>query len=250
HGRDLYHGDVSLDAIVREKEGLYLLVGAGLARARPEYAFLSGGGEVLGTPGFVAPEVVDRGRGSPAADVYSLGCVAYALLAGRPPFVGEDPVQVLMDQLNGEVPSLRDPEGLEVDAGLATVVTKLTGYTPETRYARLAELEDDLRSLREGKAIRPFPEPTLQDPFAEAPQKQLDAGTLLLVLLFVLDLALAASAGLTWHKAQQLPLEDPLLGFELPLPGVSAGGYGNTGLTVPQRGMDSPSPKAPEDAPH
>ncbi|MBT7690464.1 MAG: protein kinase, partial [Gemmatimonadales bacterium] len=138
HARELHHGGISLKTIRRERADVYVLEDAGICRAQPEFSFLSGGGEVVGEPGFIAPEAVDSGVGSSEADLYALGCVAWTLLAGRPPFAGDDPVQVLLDQLNGEVPSLLEAnEGKEVrgiSEGTATIIKKLTGYTATIRY--------------------------------------------------------------------------------------------------------------------
>lgn len=229
HARQLVHGDISLNTIRRERDGVYVLEGAGLGRSRPEFDFLAAGGEVVGCPGYIAPELVDSGEGTAAADLYALGCVAWSLLAGRPPFAGSDQVQVLLDQLNKEVPHLKDVEDAKVSEGTATIVAKLTGYAANVRYASVSDLVADLRAREKGGGIKPFPSNLDSDESAEFGEpKKIDTGTLLWILLLLLNVALAVGVVGSWLKTNQIHLEDPIPGYELPLPGISDGGYGQT----------------------
>ena len=58
-------------------------------------------------PGYVAPEHATGGPTTPATDRYSLGVLAYVLLTGRPPFVGNSALAILLDQIVKEAPSPR-----------------------------------------------------------------------------------------------------------------------------------------------
>jgi serine/threonine protein kinase len=229
HARNVVHGDVSPESVRLEKEGVYVLTGAGLSRPRPDMAYV----DVAGTPGFVAPDALDGGRHSPASDIYSLGCVAWSLIAGRPPFgSGSDGAALLTAQLEAdEVRDLAQEPGASVSSGLALLIQKMTGRDPERRYADVEALRADLTSLRAGETLQPFPPKA--DPLAQASKgqaKRVNAGTLLLVLLGVLDLALLGGLGSAYLKAQKVELPQPLHGYELPLPGISEGGYGDTAI--------------------
>jgi serine/threonine protein kinase len=57
------------------------------------FTVLTRPGRVLGTLDYPAPELVRGGKATPASDVYALGCVAFECLAGKPPFVGPEPVR-------------------------------------------------------------------------------------------------------------------------------------------------------------
>ena len=66
-------------------------------------------GVTVGTPGYMAPELANRGTVGPAADIYALGAILYELLIGRPPFVGDTPVVVVLRVLH-EAPGPTSPK--------------------------------------------------------------------------------------------------------------------------------------------
>ena len=90
-------------------------------------------GQVLGTPEYMAPELVSGDSAGPAADRYSLGVVAYQMLTGRVPFQGNTPGATLMAQIHDPLPPARDlnPE-LSVD--VAVVLDRALSKAPAERY--------------------------------------------------------------------------------------------------------------------
>jgi hypothetical protein len=214
HARELFHAHVSPHTIREEAPGYYVLHAAGVARARAAFSFLSAGGDVLGWPGYIAPETVDTGGQSRSADVYALGCVAWRLLAGKPPVEGTDEVQLLLDQLNRDIERL-DAGGVDVSPGIATLVAKMTGYTSEVRYSDTTAFLNDIRAHREGELVKPFASDTKAA--EELGEETISTGTTLVIILLLLNLAVLGFAGLTWFKADSIPLEDPLVGYELPV---------------------------------
>src|SRR5690242_3669708 len=101
------------------------LLDFGVARVAEAGQELTMPGVMLGTPGYMAPE---QARGEPAidarADVFALGCVLYRCLTGRPPFVGNDGLSVLVKVLLEDPPRLRELRG-EVPAALDDLVTRM-----------------------------------------------------------------------------------------------------------------------------
>jgi serine/threonine-protein kinase len=83
-----------------------------------------------GTVLYLAPERVSGGLGTPASDLYSLGVIGYEWLTGVPPFSG-NPQQVMAAHLRQPLP----PLPAAVPAGLAELVTRLTGKDPASRLA-------------------------------------------------------------------------------------------------------------------
>ena len=96
-----------------------------------------GGGDFLGSPSYASPEHL-RGAGiGPAADQYSMTCLLFAALAGRPPYVG-DVRTVVTGHLSGVVPSLSTLA--DVPAALDRVVARGLAADPALRYASVGDL--------------------------------------------------------------------------------------------------------------
>ncbi|HKB41714.1 MAG TPA: serine/threonine-protein kinase, partial [Gemmataceae bacterium] len=129
-------------------------------------------GVVMGTPDYIAPEqAADPHLADTRADIYSLGCTLYELLAGRPPFPERSVVDKVMAHAERTLPPLGEVRG-DVPPRLARVVQRMMAKDPARRYQTPAEAAEALT------------------PFAAAPQAA-SRGRLLLALagLFVLGLA-------------------------------------------------------------
>ena len=97
-------------------------------------------GAVTGSPLYMAPEQASSDPTDARSDVYALGCVAYFLLTGRPPFVDQKAVRVLLAHV-GEKPVPPSELREEVPADLEQVVLKCLAKAPKERFASAAELE-------------------------------------------------------------------------------------------------------------
>jgi serine/threonine-protein kinase len=88
HEVGLVHRDIKPSNLMVDGDGRATLMDLGLARG-PEMSVLTKTNAVVGTLGYLAPELI-RGSAdaSPASDIYALGCVAFEAFAGRAPFVG------------------------------------------------------------------------------------------------------------------------------------------------------------------
>jgi serine/threonine-protein kinase len=86
HAHGVVHRDLTLDNILLERHtGRALLSDFGLAHRSED----ADAGPVFGTPGYLAPEVIRGEPATPASDLYALGVVGWATLAGKLPFAGE-----------------------------------------------------------------------------------------------------------------------------------------------------------------
>ncbi|HEV7126670.1 MAG TPA: FHA domain-containing serine/threonine-protein kinase [Ktedonobacterales bacterium] len=104
--RGVVHRDVKPQNLLLTADGVVKLTDFGLARSH-ESRDITVTGFFVGTPFYVAPEQVENSRGADVrADLYSLACVFFELLAGRVPFDGEHAWDVVMQHLNGPIPSL------------------------------------------------------------------------------------------------------------------------------------------------
>src|SRR5262245_6403219 len=155
HQQGIVHRDLKPSNVLLTRDGQPKLCDFGVAK------FLEGGGAatrselVIGTAEYMAPEQAEKARGGvgPAADVYALGAILYALLTGRPPFDGLDALDVVRRLLGEEVlsPSRLQP-GIPRD--LVTVCLKCLEKEPARRYATAEDLAEDLRRFRTGEPIR------------------------------------------------------------------------------------------------
>ena len=122
----------------------------GLAKRLEGDSRLTASGQLLGTPTYMSPEQAG-GRireAGPAADIYSLGAILYAMLAGRPPFTSDNPVEVILQVLERE-PELIRKQRPEVPRELEWICLKCLEKQPADRYASAADLAADLdRFLR------------------------------------------------------------------------------------------------------
>jgi WD40 repeat protein len=141
---------------------------------------------VMGTPGYLAPELA-AGKSllaSPASDVYALGATLYECLTGRPPFCGETPMETLLQVLHQEPPSpARLQPGLPRD--LETICLKCLAKEPQRRYASAAELAEDLERFLGGEPVRARPVSAVERVWKWGRRRPAWAALVLLALLIV-----------------------------------------------------------------
>jgi serine/threonine-protein kinase len=145
HARGLVHRDVKpANVLVAETDHVYL-ADFGLTRRLGAAPGQLGAGRSLGTSDYVAPEQIRGEEVDGRADVYSLGCLLYECLVGRPPFQRDSEIAVVYAHLE-EVPpkpSVRRPElSEEIDGVVARAMAK----TPSERYATCTQLVDAARA--------------------------------------------------------------------------------------------------------
>jgi hypothetical protein len=147
HERGLVHRDIKPHNLLLTPGGQVKVLDFGLARVLEEGgtgAASLPSGTLLGTPDYVAPEQArDPGRADIRADVYSLGCTLYFLLAGRPPFPSGTPLQKLLAHQECSPPALATASG-DVPQALTRVLERMLAKDPARRYATPADLAADL----------------------------------------------------------------------------------------------------------
>ena len=145
HARGVVHRDLKPgNVLLRRDTGGVVLTDFGLARAGD-----TDGGAVLnaGTPTYMAPEQIQQlsHEIGPWTDMYALGCLAWSLVCGRPPFVRETLDQTLDAHLNDPVPELSSIT--PVPQGFEAWVNQLLRKSPHQRYVRAADAAFSLAKL-------------------------------------------------------------------------------------------------------
>ncbi len=194
HAQGVIHRDLKPANVMVARDGTLKITDFGLARELDNRASLTASGQAVGTPSYMAPEQAKaHAHVGPAADVYALGAILYELLTGRPPFAGEAPMEVLLQVLeNTPAPASRLRAGVPRD--LETICQKCLQKEPRARYARAADLADDLECWLESRPIRARPAGRVERAAKWARRHPLPAA-----LLAVLALSLAlGSAASTW----------------------------------------------------
>nr|WP_082535577.1 serine/threonine-protein kinase [Nonomuraea pusilla] len=132
HRAGVVHRDVKPANLHLTSDRTLKVVDFGLAHLAGEAARLTAVGTVVGTAAYLAPEQIE-GSGGHACDVYALGCVAYELLCGQPPFTGAAP-QVMYQHLHhGPVPPSR--HRADIPAELERLVMAMLAKNPSHRPA-------------------------------------------------------------------------------------------------------------------
>ena len=142
HVRGVVHRDIKPDNILLESQtGRALVTDFGIARATTEgESRLTATGTAIGTPSYMSPEQCAGERELDGrSDLYSLGAVAYYMLAGQPPFDGPSTPVIMMKQVT-EKPSPVSRYRHDVPRDLETIVMKLLEKDPNDRFTDGSDL--------------------------------------------------------------------------------------------------------------
>lgn len=155
HDHGVLHRDLKPSNILLDHDGMPRIGDFGIARiatGNTSAHDITRTGQLLGSPGYTAPEQAFDGEADTRTDVYGMGALLYHLLAGKPPFQGPTPDSILFQLREHDPLSLRrlNPS---VPQDLDTICLKCLRKSPEQRYQSAAQVARDLERFLEGKAI-------------------------------------------------------------------------------------------------
>jgi WD40 repeat protein/tRNA A-37 threonylcarbamoyl transferase component Bud32 len=151
HAAGFVHRDIKPGNLIRTPDSTTKVLDFGLVGADDRAAGLTAENVVMGTPDYIAPEQADAAHAADArADVYSLGCTLYHLLAGRVPY----PAPTVLGKLDAHRDPTRSPEPLTgVPPALAAVVEKMMAKRPTDRPATAADVAAALDPWAGGETL-------------------------------------------------------------------------------------------------
>lgn len=149
HSKGWVHCDVKPDNFLADEQANVKLIDFSIAvrNRKPK----SGLAKLLswkprqaqGTRSYMAPEQIRRLQPDFRTDIYGFGCVVFELLAGRTPFSGTSPDDLLKRHLSAPIPALEASSDASTD--FANMVRKMMAKDPEERYQHMGQFLDDLK---------------------------------------------------------------------------------------------------------
>ena len=167
HDHGVLHRDLKPNNVLVDASGELFLTDFGLAKLIAKDGSLTRTLAVLGTPSYMAPEQArgDSHSITTAADVYGLGAILYELIAGRPPFIGATPLEVLqqVQEQDPLAPGLAAQSSVNqvprsklgsAERDLDTICLKCLEKDPRRRYPSARALAEELDRWLQGEAIQ------------------------------------------------------------------------------------------------
>jgi tRNA A-37 threonylcarbamoyl transferase component Bud32 len=142
HSLGVIHRDVKPENVMIRKDGLIKLMDFGIAQIL-DFQRMTVTGQLLGSPAYMAPEIIEGKQLDFRTDVFSVGIMLYLLATGELPFSGRNPHEVLRRIAEGRFPDPRTV-GRGVDQVLARIITRALAHRPDDRYPDVTPMCDDL----------------------------------------------------------------------------------------------------------
>lgn len=153
HEQGIIHRDIKPGNIMITESGKVKVMDFGIARALDDIgATMTNTWSVVGTAQYLSPEQATGEHADARSDIYSLGCLMYELLAGRPPFIGDTPVSIAFQHVSAPLPAPSDFNP-EIDPNLETIIKVALAKDPSDRYQDAGAMLEDLQRAVRGEQV-------------------------------------------------------------------------------------------------
>jgi tRNA A-37 threonylcarbamoyl transferase component Bud32 len=156
HSLGIVHRDIKPENVMIRDDGCLKLMDFGIAQILDTQK-LTTTGQLLGSPAYMAPELINGKPVDKRIDIFALGVMLYQIATGELPFSGRNPAQVLNRILEGDY---RPPAQLEprVDEELAAIIAKALALKPSDRYQSARSMASDIEAYLEFHGVEARPE--------------------------------------------------------------------------------------------
>lgn len=192
HEQGIVHRDIKPANVMITDQGVVKVMDFGIARALDDIgATLTNTWNVVGTAQYLSPEQAMGEVADYRSDIYSVGCLLYEVLLGRPPYTGDTPVSIAFQHVSGQ---FTDPHTINPDLpeGVNVLLTVALAKRPEDRYQSAAAMLSDIQKLRAGRTVT-----------TRIPRKPISRRKILNFLLVVILLAGVVGTGVYFSKTTQ-----------------------------------------------
>jgi serine/threonine-protein kinase len=156
HAQGVIHRDIKPGNIMLTPLGEVKVSDFGIARMSTSAETIAETAAVLGTASYLSPEQAQGQAVDGRSDIYSLGCVLYEMVTGRPPFLGESPVAVASKHVL-EQPTPPSKLNRDVTPDLDAVILRAMAKNPANRYQSAEEFRADLERVKRGLPVEATP---------------------------------------------------------------------------------------------
>src|SRR5690349_3390142 len=145
HSLGIIHRDVKPENVMIRKDGVLKLMDFGIAQV-VDLQRMTVTGQLLGSPSYMAPELIEGKPLDFRTDVFSVGIILYQMATGSLPFAGKNPHEVLRRIAEGR---FADPRSLNrrISDSLVRVIARALARRPDDRYPDVSRLVEDLREM-------------------------------------------------------------------------------------------------------
>ena len=140
HEAEVAHRDLKPANVMLQRDGVIKLTDFGLARyVSVQHSSLTGLGQILGTPRYMAPEQLGGDRGDSRVDLYALGCVTWELITGGPLFPARRFDELMRQRFRWSFPPVEEIPG-DLDEDLYSLMAQCLTDDPEDRVFQLSSI--------------------------------------------------------------------------------------------------------------
>ena len=151
HTQGIIHRDIKPGNIMITDSGKVKVMG--IARALDDIgATMTNTWNVVGTAQYLSPEQATGEYADARSDIYSVGCLMYELLVGRPPFIGDTPVSIAFQHVSAPLPAPSDINP-DIDPNLETIIQVALHKDPNDRYQDAGAMLEDLKRAMRGEQV-------------------------------------------------------------------------------------------------